>query len=825
MIWIQICNILVDTKFTGIVRTEYEVCLHAYELYEQGENIGFSAYDETKGFYAISPQIIKSQLDALKFGTEPQIVSIPRLPFKKRFKRSVSKRINRLKEKFGVLVYPFKSGDTIICVGQRLHSNDLISFEIIKQKVDLTLMFYCHDVLPASNAQFFETNHSLSFNKYMEQVLKVVDFFYCNSEFTKQELIKYYQRFDLKPVAMQVVTLGCDLYRQYSPDYQTKLSINLNEKFLLFVSTIEVRKNHQLIYDMYVDLIEAGIDNLPKIYFVGRRGWKVEQFLEAINTDKRIQDKLIILENVCDDDLILLYKHCWFTLYPSYVEGYGLPVAESLSFGKYCLSSNGGSLPEAGGKFIDYISPYDLTAWKDKFLFLISNPEYIAQKEQHIKDNHKAVGWQQTATKIVNYAKEQSLGSSHSTEPQPTDQPNKTDEKITPQNLVTQKQKTTIAFVHEFFPAGGAEMVTSMLAVELSKLNYEVIVFAYEIKEDLLTQEDKKYLNIIKVDKSDLFEVTTYRNNLVKNIHHLNIDIVIFVGSIAFNIQGITKSLKCKTVFAFHGSPLWEIVDLKEEVLRKNPTLINSDELKSVLDEETQKTLRKYQEIYYACDAFSVLCEQYKYDIQKTLPKHAADKLVVIANAIAPKKIDYNLNKKKQLLYVGRMSYADKRIDRLIEIWKNIYQKFPDWEFLLVGDGIERKNLEKQATENKLERIYFCGKTNKPYEYYNNASILCLSSQFEGFGLVLAEAQQAGVIPVAFNCSAGVESILSPNWENGVLIDNFSMLEYENALCKLMSDDILRQQMQHNILNKSKEYDIAKVAKIWHQLFMKLLAG
>lgn len=127
-----------------------------------------------------------------------------------------------------------------------------------------------------------------------------------------------------------------------------------------------------------------------------------------------------------------------------------------------------------------------------------------------------------------------------------------------------------------------------------------------------------------------------------------------------------------------------------------------------------------------------------------------------------------------------------------------------------MGDGAERKNLEQQANDYGLERIYFCGETNKPYEYYNNASILCLSSQFEGIPLVLLEAQQAGVIPIAFNCAAGVENVLSPNWENGVLIENFSMIDYENTLYQLMSDETLRQKMQQNVLKKSQEYDIEK---------------
>lgn len=171
------------------------------------------------------------------------------------------------------------------------------------------------------------------------------------------------------------------------------------------------------------------------------------------------------------------------------------------------------------------------------------------------------------------------------------------------------------------------------------------------------------------------------------------------------------------------------------------------------------------------------------------------------------------------------MVYADKRIDRLIDIWKNIYQQFPDWEFILVGDGEERANLEQQANNYGLERIRFCGATNNSYEYYHNASIFCLSSQFEGIPLVLLEAQQAGVIPIAFNCAAGVESVLSPNWENGVLIDNFSMQEYERALCKLMSDESLRQKMQQNVIKKAQEYDIEKIGRMWHELFERLLVN
>ncbi|MDO4729252.1 MAG: glycosyltransferase, partial [Bacteroidota bacterium] len=107
----------------------------------------------------------------------------------------------------------------------------------------------------------------------------------------------------------------------------------------------------------------------------------------------------------------------------------------------------------------------------------------------------------------------------------------------------------------------------------------------------------------------------------------------------------------------------------------------------------------------------------------------------------------------------------------------------------------------------------------------SNFREICLAkvSQFESWGLVLTEAQQAGVVPIAFNCSKGVESILSPSWENGVLIENFDMKAYEEALVRLMTDEDLRHNIQKNIIEKSQLYDLEYIGEKWHHLFQKLL--
>ncbi len=75
------------------------------------------------------------------------------------------------------------------------------------------------------------------------------------------------------------------------------------------------------------------------------------------------------MSDIKDEELSLLYEKSYFTVYPSWYEGWGLPVAESLAHGKFCLAANGTSLREAGGEFAEYLDPYDIPAWSERLLY------------------------------------------------------------------------------------------------------------------------------------------------------------------------------------------------------------------------------------------------------------------------------------------------------------------------------------------------------------------------------------------------------------------------------------------------------------------------
>ena len=384
-----------------------------------------------------------------------------------------------------------------------------------------------------------------------------------------------------------------------------------------------------------------------------------------------------------------------------------------------------------------------------------------------------------------------------------------------------------IGFVHGRFPYGGGEKITSNIAPYLTTLGYKVFVFSSRIAHQELTDEDKQYITFVDIGKTRLF--SRPKVSLADKVNELGIDVLAFIGkSFSASGEGIFKRTQCKCIFAHYGATFWqsenELESLKQKTKKSLLHFLYFWGFKIPSYHLYRKIrIEKYRVIYNHYHAFTVLCEAYKDELTQALQLTDNHKLKAISTPIPSVSTPYSLQKENVLLYVGRMSYKDKRVDRLVSIWEMIYEQFPDWQFFLVGDGKELPKLRAMVEERSLPRITFVGKTDDIYPYYNEAAINCLSSQIEGFPLMLIEAQQAGVIPVAFACSAGVREILSPDAENGRLIPPFDLDAYAEALATLMSDEPLRKQMQQNVLKKARLYNIEEIVKQWDSLFKKIL--
>jgi glycosyltransferase involved in cell wall biosynthesis len=135
--------------------------------------------------------------------------------------------------------------------------------------------------------------------------------------------------------------------------------------FVLCVGTIEARKNHELLYHVWDRLVARHGERTPILVLVGMVGWGIQDLLSRIQLNPRLAGKILILQNVADASLIWLYEHCLFTVFPSFVEGWGLPVVESLALGTPCVASNARAVVEATQGLVPTLDPLDFAAWLD----------------------------------------------------------------------------------------------------------------------------------------------------------------------------------------------------------------------------------------------------------------------------------------------------------------------------------------------------------------------------------------------------------------------------------------------------------------------------
>ena len=238
-----------------------------------------------------------------------------------------------------------------------------------------------------------------------------------------------------------------------------------------------------------------------------------------------------------------------------------------------------------------------------------------------------------------------------------------------------------------------------------------------------------------------------------------------------------------------------------------------------------KKYIRVYRQTLENVDACVVLCEAYRREVMATLKLRPSDalsqKITAIENSCnLPQTV--NCEKEKMVVYVGRVEYVDKRVDRLLRIWERVCREAPNWQLVVVGDGQYRATLEKEA--EGLPRITFAGQHSDVSPYYQQAAILVLTSAVESWGLCLMEAQSYGVVPVAFNCSAGVHTLLSPSGINGVLVEDGNEEAYAQALLGLMQSPERLKQMQQHVLHKASAYDSRIMGQKWFDLLQRLIS-
>lgn len=255
-----------------------------------------------------------------------------------------------------------KLGDRFLTVSNDGHLDYPAMFSKLTNEHGARIIGFCHDLLPVNYPEFFTHGIKDRMEAYFRALINASSMILCNSVCTQSDVLRFIEDQGLFARRIAVVPLGCNL-----PE-AGKLSDNEVKRvddfpFILFVSTIERRKNHRILYEIYAEMAShVDFEKLPKIYMVGATGWRVKDLLDDIELNERVTHKFVLLNNVSDAMLAALYRDALFCVYPSFYEGWGLPVSEALAFGKAVIASNAGALPEASGGCALHLSPYDTRA-------------------------------------------------------------------------------------------------------------------------------------------------------------------------------------------------------------------------------------------------------------------------------------------------------------------------------------------------------------------------------------------------------------------------------------------------------------------------------
>jgi len=257
-------------------------------------------------------------------------------------------------------------------------------------------VFTIHDISLKTMPEYHPRDRVLFFNKYFENSLDRADAIITPSEFTREELEKTYPAVNAK---IHPIPLGCDksLFCTHSQEQMDafKSGMQLPEKYVLFAATSDPRKNIQAVFKAMAQLPPS-----IKLVCAGWAGWG--QGLEKSPIAATLKDRIIFTGYVSDADLALLYAGARVFVYPSFYEGFGLPVLEAMACGCPVVCANTASLPEVAGNAAIYCDPQDALCLANAIAEVFASDALYAQLSRQGLEQAAHFDWSAAAEKTLN---------------------------------------------------------------------------------------------------------------------------------------------------------------------------------------------------------------------------------------------------------------------------------------------------------------------------------------------------------------------------------------------------------------------------------------
>jgi glycosyltransferase involved in cell wall biosynthesis len=351
-------------------------------------------------------------------------------------------------------------------------------------------------------------------------------------------------------------------------------------------------------------------------------------------------------------------------------------------------------------------------------------------------------------------------------------------------------------------PGGVARVLSIKANYFVEHLGYEVHILSQNEENDLPFYDfnsDIVFHNIIL--KGNLFSFfNAFQKQINQKIKAINPDVILVAdnGLKAFIFPFVAKT-KTPIVFESHGSKFIEEERQKTNFLSKS--------LQKVKYRFKDFGARKFTKIVALSD--------------ENLKEWNAKNGFVIPNPSWIKNKKTSTLQHKKVIAIARNSY-EKGLDRLLLIWKEIGQKYPDWTLYIYTDDVD--SLEKEAIRLEIESgINYLHFVKNIKEKYLKTSIYLMTSRTEGFPMVLLEAMASGLPCIAYDCPTGPRVIIR-NAENGFLIPDGNLQMYIEKLSFLIENEEVRLKFGADAIETSKNYSVEKVMEQWKEFLENLIS-
>lgn len=262
-----------------------------------------------------------------------------------------------------------------------LHHIDL--HQQIKNQLQADMVYYLHDLIPIEFPEYTNNPNALAMHQRRLTTMATTGrLILANSEDSRQKFLDYCKHQQLPQPKVQVLLIGVEeLFitagKQAKQFLPARFSSLAQLPYFITIGTIEARKNHLSLLHLWRQLFEELGEQCPKLVILGKRGWKADHIFHLLDASPALKQTVVEIQDANDQEMLSLTQNAQALLFPSFAEGWGMPLAEALTLNTPAICSDLPALRECGRNHCIYLNPIDSLAWKSAILNALNEKPLI----------------------------------------------------------------------------------------------------------------------------------------------------------------------------------------------------------------------------------------------------------------------------------------------------------------------------------------------------------------------------------------------------------------------------------------------------------------